>query len=447
MSETVKKYHYKVLIVDDEKDICDLMKIILNQMEISVVLANTRQEALAILAEKTLDFCITDFKLPDGSGLDILQWVKEKQPHLPVAIFTAYGSVDLATKALKEGAYDFVTKPVNVEMVRRLVTQALELKKLTPQSISPRDIIIGQSPAIQALLAMVDKVVTSQAPVLVVGPSGSGKELIARRIHVSSIRKKGPFIAVNCGAIPDELLESEFFGYKKGAFTGANMDKKGLFQLANGGVLFLDEIAELPLPMQVKLLRVIQEKSVRPIGGQEEEMLDIRLISATNQNLSKLVSQGRFREDLFYRLHVIELTVPPLRGRKEDIPLLVSFLINKICQQWNRPVVTIEKEALLLLLAYDFPGNVRELENILERAITLCDNDAINKKDLHLPTEEEMLNMDEESTGLEYVVNDMEKKTIETVLLRYNGNKQKTAKELGISVRSLRYRLKKLNIE
>ena len=225
------------------------------------------------------------------------------------------------------------------------------------------------------------------------------------------------------------------------------MDKKGLFQLANGGVLFLDEIAELPLPMQVKLLRVIQEKSVRPIGGQEEEMLDIRLISATNQNLSKLVSQGRFREDLFYRLHVIELTVPPLRGRKEDIPLLVSFLINKICQQWNRPVVTIEKEALLLLLAYDFPGNVRELENILERAITLCDNDAINKKDLHLPTEEEMLNMDEESTGLEYVVNDMEKKTIETVLLRYNGNKQKTAKELGISVRSLRYRLKKLNIE
>ncbi len=432
----------KVLLVDDERDICDIISMILEQMQVITAVAMSVSEAKTRLQEEQFDFCLTDFKLGDGDGFDLLEWVQKNHPHMPVAIFTAYGSVDLATSALKKGAYDFVTKPLNVQTVRRLVENALNSVQFSLKSKQGSQYaIIGTSSGMKTILNLVDKVARSQAPVLIVGPPGSGKELIARRIHESSPRRKGPFTAVNCSAIAADSMESEFFGVKQFEPTEAMTDRKGLFQLAQGGTLFLDEISELPLPMQVKLLRVIQEKTVRAMGGTQDEMLDIRVISATHHDLGARVREKLFREDLFYRLHVIELNVPGLSERKEDIPLLVEYLLEKICRQWGRPAVTVEATALTALQAYPFPGNVRELENILERALTLCESETLTEKDLYLPS----IFSTEETAGLFNVVNMAAKQTIASVLARCQGNKARAAAELGISVRALRYQLKKLN--
>jgi len=462
----------RVLIVDDEPDIRELLEITLGRMSLDAVTAADLGSAIQLLANQKFNLCLTDMRLPDGDGLDLVLHIQKYCSDMPVAVITAHGSTELAIKALKSGAFDFVSKPVDLAKLRNLVTSALKLNETgiasrsSSKSLAGTDpAIIGSSPAIEHLNIQISKLARSQAPIYISGESGSGKELAARAIHNQSSRSQGPFVAVNCGAIPEELVESELFGHTKGSFTGANQDKQGLFQAAEGGTLFLDEVADLPLHAQVKLLRVIQEKALRGVGSQKEVPVNVRILSATHRNLAREVEEGNFRQDLYYRINVIELPVPPLRERHQDIPELASHILEKIGRENGvSQGYRLSLDALEALKSYDFPGNVRELENILQRAATLCENATIDAGNLDLTGRKaysESVNTTDlqpssvsakapEIVGgysLEKHLEAIEIEAIEKALSETRWNKTKAAKKLGMSFRALRYRLKKLGLE
>ena len=441
----------QALIIDDEADIRELLEITLNRMDIKTETAENIHQAQILLKEKEFNICITDMRLPDGDGLELLQALQLSLPKLPVIVITAHGSADTAVKAMKQGAFDFLSKPVDLKGLRQLVSSALKTSFLPEQDRRSRDILLGNSDIMCDVRAKISKIARCQAPVYIAGESGSGKELVARLIHKHSSRYEHSFIAVNCGAIPYELMESEFFGHKKGSFTGATTDKSGLFHAAKGGTLFLDEIADLPLVLQVKLLRAIQEKKIRPIGSAYEESVDIRLLSATHLDLAQLVEEGKFRQDLFYRINVIELTVPALRNRCADIPQLCAHFLNKITTSNQLPKIELSQDAIKALLRYHFPGNVRELENILERAVALHEGEMITEEDLSLSTAISTLpeadTYNSKMGSLEDYLQELEKQAITEALEQNKWNRTATAKQLGMSFRSLRYRLKKLDLD
>jgi len=442
------------LIVDDEPDILELLSITLARMKIDSLPAQNLSEAKQLLKQHTFDICLTDLQLPDGSGLELVDHIQHKFPKLPTAVITAFASMETAIKALKLGAFDFVSKPIALDTLKRLVTSAIKINDFeSPVDRRSRDKLLGDSVAMANVRSKIAKLARSQAPVYISGESGTGKELVAKLIHQKGPRASNPFIAINCGAIPQELVESELFGHTKGSFTGAIADKKGLFQAANGGTLFLDEIADLPLHMQVKLLRAIQEKSIRPVGSDKETPTDVRILSATHKDLALLVEQGTFRQDLYYRINVIELPLPNLRDRKEDIPQLANHIINKLNQQQSTNI-SLSEDALKTLSQYHFPGNVRELENTLERALTLCDSNLIQQTDLQLSTIDKKTDVTSEArpkptteAPLEDYLGTLEKEAITKALEKTRWNKTAAAKELGITFRALRYRLKKLGLE
>ena len=442
------------LVVDDEPDICELLEITLLRMGIDAQSVYDLDSARQALQAGQFDLCLTDMRLPDGNGIDLVRHISEHYPELPVAMITAHGNMESAIEALKAGAFDFVSKPVDLEILRNLVTKAIKLGQPLDRSSSSQEgasepvLLLGQSAAMEQVRKLIGKLSRSQAPVYISGESGTGKELAARLIHQQGPRGDHPFVAVNCGAIPQELMESELFGHKKGSFTGATSDKEGLFQSANGGTLFLDEIADLPLQMQVKLLRAIQEKRIRPIGSQQEIPVDVRIISATHKQLADMVKGGEFRQDLFYRINVIELPLPPLRERQEDIPLLAEHFLTQLARQTDTPKSKLSATALKRLRNYPFPGNIRELENILERAVTLSDDATLQAADLNLPRSSQSPNPETEAAQpLGDRMEAVERRAIIQALEETRWNRTAAAKKLGMSLRSLRYRLEKLDIE
>lgn len=437
------------LVIDDETDIRELLVLTLERMGIAACSAANVDDAKFMLSQRNYALCLTDMRLPDGNGLDLVKHINTLYPGLPVAVITAYGSADNAVSALKAGAFDYLSKPISLNQLRPLVESALKLPD--PQTPTFNNLsMIGESDAIQHVRGMIEKLARSQAPVYISGESGSGKELAARLIHLNSPRHEAAFVAINCGAIPEALMESEFFGHKKGAFTGAHQDKKGLFHAANGGTLFLDEVADLPLAMQVKLLRAIQERKVRMVGDTQEENIDVRIISATHRNLGVMMEHGLFRQDLYYRLNVIELKMPSLKERSDDIPLLAQALLEKQCRLANMAIPKIEPDAMQMLQRHSFPGNVRELENILERAIALCDGKSITADDLLLEQEHivppTMVPIDESGIPLPEYLESIEKTAILKALEKTKHNKTEAARLLGVSFRTLRYRLSKLGL-
>ncbi len=451
-----------VLVVDDEPDIRELLEITLSRMNLDSHAAANVREAKSLLDNEQFDLCLTDMKLPDGTGIELVEHIQDQFPHIPVAVITAFGSMEAAIKALKAGAFDFVSKPIDLNILRGLVDSALKvastpIDKTTDSEAKASQKLLGESEAMLALRQKIDKLARSQAPVYLRGESGVGKELVATQIHKQGPRANSSFVPVNCGAIPTELMESEFFGHLKGSFTGAMSDKEGLFQAANGGTLFLDEIAELPIHMQVKLLRAIQEKAIKPIGAQKEIPVDIRLLSATHKDLAAEVKTGNFRQDLYYRINVIELNIPPLRERITDLPILANFMLSRI-SGGNSDTYSLSDDAIEKLKTYPFPGNIRELENILERAATLCDGNEITANDLDLPDSKpaagvaDETNTDESSISLsvdqleDYLIQ-KERKAIVAALEQTRWNKTAAAKLLGITFRQLRYRLQKLELE
>ena len=459
----------RVLIVDDEPDLCELLAITLGRMKLESDAVHTTTAAKERLRAHRYDLCLTDMKLPDGDGLDLVAWMQAEASDVPVAVITAHGNVELAVRALKVGAFDFVSKPLDLADLRKLVEQAIKLASQDQESdtaiiTTPR--LLGRSRAMDDLREMIGRVARSQAPVHITGESGTGKELVAQLIHESSPRRDGPFVPVNCGAIPHELMESELFGHKRGSFTGAIADKQGLAQAAEGGTLFLDEVADLPLHMQVKLLRLIQERAVRPLGEQREVPVDVRILSATHKDLAALVAAGGFREDLYYRVNVIEIKVPPLRDRIEDVGDLAGAILLKLAKRMKSERPELTPEALRLLQGYHYPGNVRELENMLERALTLCAGGRITADDIRIrqtptatpapPVTAAGLAaagapppaMAAGDTGdLDSRVEHIERDAIVRALEQARYNKTAAAKALGISFRALRYRIKKLGIE
>ncbi len=441
---------YNALVVDDEPDIRELLELTLGRMGINTYSAATVAAAKQRLDERSYDLCLTDMRLPDGNGIELIQYMQQRGFDVPIAVITAHGSMELAIEALKAGAFDFVSKPVDLQVLRTLVTTALKLSNPEKQATkNPQLTLLGESPSIKAIRTTIAKLARSQAPVYISGESGTGKELVARMIHDLGPRMDKPFVPVNCGAIPEQLMESEFFGHKKGSFTGAVSDKDGLFQAANGGTLFLDEVADLPLLMQVKMLRAIQEKSVRPIGAQKEISVDVRILSATHKDLSMLVKEGHFRQDLFYRINVIEVNVPSLHERGDDIPLLARHILERLGEANPGTSYQLSDDALIALQHYAFPGNVRELENILERAITLSENNVIHAADLRLPTSNDEMAMgaDADELSLAPYLDSIQKEAIVKALEQTRYNKTAAAKLLGITFRALRYRLKKLGLE
>jgi two-component system response regulator PilR (NtrC family) len=433
------------LVIDDEPDICELLSLTLQRMQVDTRVGGDLKAAKRQLREHAFDLCLTDMRLPDGDGLDLVDWMQTHSPGVPVAVITAHGNIETAVQALKLGAFDFISKPLDLKNLRNVIENALRLREKPGGGESQ---LLGESAAMRELRELIDKVARSQAPVHIAGESGTGKELVARMIHETGPRKDAPFVPVNCGAIPAELMESEFFGHVKGAFTGATNDKAGLVQSATGGTLFLDEIGDLPLPMQVKLLRVIQEQAVRPVGAEREAKVDVRILSATHQNLTELVRAGEFREDLFYRINVIELKVPALRERGDDILLLAEHILAR----HGRDAATLDASARRALLDYAFPGNVRELENLLERAVTLCPSGAIGADDLNLQAVPgpAITTPDAEKpkvADLGGQIEDVERQAIIEALEQTRYNKTAAAKLLGLSFRQLRYRVKKLGIE
>ena len=445
---------FKCLVVDDETDIRELVVLTLERMDIYADSASNVTDAKHMLTSQDYDLCLTDMRLPDGLGLDLVEHISAEYSGLPVAVITAYGSAENAVSALKAGAFDYLTKPISLKQLRPLIESALKLSSSDATETKNTADLIGDSPAINQVRALIEKLARSQAPVYISGESGSGKELAARLIHKNSSRRDKSFVAVNCGAIPENLMESEFFGYKKGAFTGATQDTSGLFQAANGGTLFLDEVADLPLPMQVKLLRAIQEKKVRTVGGTTEESVDVRIISATHKNLGEMMSEGLFRQDLYYRLNVIQLKMPALRDHPEDIPELTNRLLDKLCHAQDVDMPEITPEANAIIKSHPFTGNVRELENMLERALALCDGEKISADDLLI--DEEMhaatsaaVQFDpskDADVSLSDYLEDIEKREILKALEKTNNNKTAAAKLLGVSFRTLRYRLSKLGL-
>jgi len=444
----------KALVVDDEPDICELAEITLSRMGLETRSASNIEKAMHLLATEHFDLCLTDMNLPDGDGIDLVIHIQNNYPQTPAAVITAYGNMDSAVRALKAGAFDFVSKPIDLQVLRNLVTSATKLPSAQLDSTKKQGSktrLIGESQIIENLRHKISKLARSQAPVFIHGESGSGKELAAHLIHEQGARSDAPFVPVNCGAIPAELMESEFFGHKKGSFTGAITDKQGLFQAANGGTLFLDEVADLPLQMQVKLLRAIQEKTIRPIGQHEEQPVDVRILSASHKNLAQLVKQGQFREDLYYRINVIELEIPSLRERPEDIPLLIDMLLKQLVIKSGldeSPILS--NEAMQALQQHKFPGNVRELENILERTLALAENNIIQLNDLQLPaTTSQQEHNDTPATTKNNSINlaEQEKDAIITTLEQNRWNKTAAAQQLGLTLRQLRYRLQKLGID
>lgn len=444
----------QVLVVDDEADIRELLSMTLSRMGLETHCAASTGEAFALLETNSYDLCLTDMRLPDGDGLGVLDHVAKHYPSVPVAVITAHGSTENAVAALKAGAFDYLAKPVSLNQLRTLVRSALKLpqpgqgRRVNESPETPPDYpqLIGESTLMQATRQMIDRLARTQAPIHVTGESGSGKELAARLIHLKGSRQEGPFIAVNCGAIPENLMESEFFGYRKGAFTGAAADRDGFFQAASGGTLFLDEVADLPLQMQVKLLRAIQEKKVRKVGSTGEEQVDVRIISATHRSLGDEVKGGAFRQDLYYRLNVIELRMPSLREMREDIPFLAAAILKR--QAGDRDPPQLTPAALQDLQIYDFPGNVRELENALERALALTTGAEIDRADLQLvPTErDEITSPDVSGLPLQERLDLVEKKAILDALAQTHYNRTAAAKLLGITFRALRYRMERLGI-
>jgi two-component system response regulator PilR (NtrC family) len=420
-------------------------------MKLDTFSARNLAEAQALLARETFDLCLTDMRLPDGTGLALVQHIQQRYAQVPVAMITAYGSLETAINALKAGAFDFLTKPVDLTRLRELVTSALSLPAPGDASSTIDRRLLGDSLPMRSLRKQIDKLARSQAPVYISGESGSGKELVARLIHDQGPRATRPFVPVNCGAIPSELMESEFFGHRKGSFSGAIEDKPGLFQAAQGGTLFLDEVADLPLAMQVKLLRAIQEKAVRSIGGQQETVVDVRILCATHKDLDTEVAAERFRQDLYYRLNVIELRVPPLRERRDDIELLANNMLKRLATGTGQPAAKLHPQALDALKSYRFPGNVRELENMLERAHTLCENKQIEASDLRLA--EGNCNPDgdvpdlTQIDNLEAYLENVERKLILQALEETRWNRTAAAQRLNLSFRSMRYRLKKLGLD
>ena len=472
----------KVLIVDDEPDIRELLEITLGRMSLATESAADLTSARRLLSTEKFSLCLTDMRLPDGDGIELVKYIQAEYKQMPVAMITAHGSTETAIKALKAGAFDFVSKPVDLQKLRDLINSALRLSHKKPlqgstdaaNTVQSGTSITGQSAAIRQLREQINKLARSQAPIYISGESGCGKELAARAIHQQSARSDAPFVAINCGAIPQNLVESELFGHLKGSFTGADKDKQGLFQAAHGGTLFLDEIADLPLQMQVKLLRVIQEKAVRPVGSQKEEAVDVRLLSATHKNLAREVELGNMRQDLFFRINVIELAVPSLRERQEDLQELTLTILNKIAKEDTTTVCEIDDEAVASLRQYSFPGNVRELENILQRAATLCEDKIIRAANLEFMNTPQAAKTVEEihqqaigdsgaqindilpesssndipsDFSLEKHLESIEIEAIEKALEETRWNKTAAAKKLGMSFRSLRYRLKKLGLD
>jgi len=437
-----KANHPLALVVDDEPDICELLSLTLGRMNIDTTTAGDVGSAKQHLAEKHYDLCLTDMRLPDGDGLQLVEWIQANSMSVPVAVITAHGNVETAVQALKLGAFDFISKPLDLQNLRNIVQNALKLGREQSTGQSP---LLGNSEPMQRLRDMIDRVSRSQAPIHISGDSGTGKELVARLIHDSGPRKDGPFVPINCGAIPAELMESEFFGHRKGSFTGAVSDKTGLFQSADGGTLFLDEIADLPLPMQVKLLRVIQEQTVRPVGSEREEAVNVRILSATHRTLADMVDSGEFRQDLFYRINVIELKVPALHDRGEDVLLLASSILERL----GHSAEMLDQGARAALLAYPFPGNVRELENILERAVTLCSDGIIRQSDLAMQRDKSTSERPIKSATVDLgdQIVDVQRQAIEEALEKTRYNKTAAAKLLGLTFRQLRYRIKKLGIE
>lgn len=456
------------LIVDDERDIRELLVLTLGRMGLRIDTAANLGEARELLSRNRYDLCFTDMRLPDGNGIDLVGEISRQYPSTPVAMITAFGNIELAVEALKAGAFDFVSKPVDLTVLRGLVKHALELNNAerAPPAPPPEQAsrLLGDSVAMATLRETIGKVSRSQAPVYILGESGTGKELVARTIHEQGARAAGPFVPVNCGAIPAELMESEFFGHKKGSFTGAHADKQGLFQAASGGTLFLDEVAELPLPMQVKLLRAIQEKAVRPVGASSEVQVDVRILSATHKDLGELANDGRFRHDLYYRINVIELRVPPLRERTGDLLQLTHAILDRLAEQHGRNPPSVSPDAMAALGRYGFPGNVRELENILERALAMADGHSIEVDDLYLPQSSSAAKkfsedfddgadpggtpLDADAAGaLPSYIEQLERAAIQKALEDNRWNKTKAAAQLGITFRALRYKLKKLGME
>jgi two-component system response regulator PilR (NtrC family) len=452
----------RVLIVDDEPDLLTLLEMTLARMNISAVTATSLAAAREALNNKLPALCLTDLKLPDGNGLDLIAEIQQKYPNVPVAMMTAHGSAECAVDALKLGAFDFVSKPVPLDRLRELVNHALKLPSVADTASD--DTLIGETPIIATLKRDIQRVARSQAPVHVHGESGVGKEVVARLIHHLGPRAAAPFVAINCGAIPSELVESELFGHKRGAFTGATADKLGLFQAASGGTLLLDEIADLPLPVQVKLLRAIQEKAVRPVGFEKEVPVDVRLITATHKNLADEVRGGRFRDDLYYRINVIDLFIPPLRHRRADIPLIARHILLKMAEAGGSKPLTLSRDAVERLKEHEYRGNIRELENILARAAALLDGDRIEVHNLDLnsgprpappeaapmasaPSQAPLSEGVNHQGDLDAYLAHIERTVLEEELQRHRWNRTATAKALGISMRSLRYRLKKLGID
>jgi len=441
----------KILIVDDEPDIRELLEITLGRMKLDTYSARNLAEAQALLNRESFDLCLPDMRLPDGTGLELVQHIQQRYPQLPVAMITAYGSLETAINALKAGAFDFLTKPVDLTRLRELVGTALRMPAAGGSFTSIDRRLLGDSPPMRILRKQIDKLARSQAPVYISGESGSGKELVARLIHEQGPRAGQPFVPVNCGAIPSELMESEFFGHRKGSFTGAVEDKPGLFQAAHGGTLFLDEVADLPLSMQVKLLRAIQEKAVRSVGGQQESVVDVRILCATHKDLDAEVAAERFRQDLYYRLNVIELRVPSLRERRDDIEVLAASMLKRLAKDTGQPAARLHPQALAALKNYRFPGNVRELENVLERAHTLCESRAIEAEDLRLSEGNcaadggiaDLTQID----NLEDYLENVERKLILQALEETRWNRTAAAQRLSLSFRSMRYRLKKLGLD
>ncbi|OGS73523.1 MAG: sigma-54-dependent Fis family transcriptional regulator [Gallionellales bacterium GWA2_60_142] len=444
MGNNSRTNNRRVLLVDDEPDILELLELALRKMGLEVDRAACVSEALDRLAKRRYDLCLTDMRMPDGDGLQVVQHIVQRNLDVPVAVITAHGNMENAVTALKAGAFDYLAKPVSLDQLRALVKSALTLPLVA--AASDRG-LLGSSLAMQKVRELIERVARSQAPVHITGESGSGKELAARLIVQSGSRSDKPVIAVNCGAIPEMLMESEFFGYRKGAFTGADKDRDGFFQAADGGTLFLDEVADLPLTMQVKLLRAIQERRVRKVGATAEDAVDTRIISATHRDLGELVQQGKFRQDLYYRLNVIQIQMPPLRELREDIAAIAQQALERLR---DGSPVRFSEEALRALRVYDFPGNVRELENVVERALALCSNGLITAEDLQLTPVAQSRNESAElgdKYPLPEYLDRVERQALLEALQRTNFNRTAAAKLLGLTFRTMRYRMERLGIK
>ncbi|MDR1228484.1 MAG: sigma-54 dependent transcriptional regulator [Azoarcus sp.] len=450
-----------ILIVDDEADIRELLALSLLRMGLGADSAGSLAEARDFIRQANYRLCLTDMRLPDGDGLELVEYIQRQRPGLPVAVITAFGSIETAIRALKLGAFDFVTKPIELAALRGLVRHALELQPpsgassaaAASASAGGRGGFIGSAPAVAQLRGQIEKLARTQAPVFIHGESGTGKEVIARLIHKLGMRAAGPFVPVNCGAIPHELMESELFGHRKGSFSGAAADKNGLFQAADGGTLFLDEVADLPLSMQAALLRAIQERAVRPVGAQAEEAVDVRILSASHHDLGKLVAENRFRQDLYFRINVIALRVPPLRERLEDIPRLAAHVLARLAERDGAPRRALSPEALSALRQYSFPGNVRELENLLERACALCESEVIGAGDLGLDSLANSmrpvvaLEEDNDTAADAGEIFDNERERMLKALDETHWNRSAAARKLGMTLRQLRYRLQKWGMD